>query len=98
LLLHLIFSCFWMASCNHDKPRKVAEYWVLLWYQEWRYQESFSISGRIGAAFLSNPDLILDVMLFSFEQLPFSPVEWYLWYLLMSTYTTRVSMHSCVPS
>ncbi len=26
LLLHLIFSCFWMASCNHDKPRKVAEY------------------------------------------------------------------------
>jgi hypothetical protein len=26
LLLHLNFSCFWMASCNHDKPRKVAEY------------------------------------------------------------------------
>jgi hypothetical protein len=26
LLLHLIFSYFWMASCNHDKPRKVAEY------------------------------------------------------------------------
>jgi hypothetical protein len=71
LLLHFIFSYFWMASCNYDKPRKVAEYWVLLWYQEWWYQESFSISGGIGAAFLSKPDLILDVMLFSFEQLPF---------------------------
>ncbi len=37
LLLHLIFSYFWMASCNHDKPRKVAEYWVLLSYQEQWY-------------------------------------------------------------
>ncbi len=26
LLLHFIFSYFWMASCNYDKPRKVAEY------------------------------------------------------------------------
>ncbi len=36
-LLHLNFSYFWMASCNHDKPRKVAEYWVLLSYQEQWY-------------------------------------------------------------
>jgi tRNA-dihydrouridine synthase 2 len=37
--------------------------------------KSFSISGGMGAALLSKPDLIHDVMLFSFEQLPFSPVQ-----------------------
>jgi hypothetical protein len=26
LLLHFIFSYLWMASCNYDKGRKVAEY------------------------------------------------------------------------
>jgi hypothetical protein len=37
--------------------------------------KSFSISGGMGAALLSKPDLIHDVMLFSFEQLPFSLVQ-----------------------
>jgi tRNA-dihydrouridine synthase 2 len=82
LLLHLIFSCFWMASCNHDRRWLSIECCFHIRSTDiaaidvnMGCPKSFSMSGGMGAALLSKPDLIHDVMLFSFEQLPFSPVQ-----------------------